>query len=267
MPTSDQGSSGWFDSHCHLDQLADAKRCWREAEQQGLDNCFIPAIRAVDWPHLARFKEQGYLIGAGTHPWYVSEPVREEALLRDQLSTHQVAAVGEIGLDFHPSKRQLRPPRSIQLSAFSRQLGVATEAGLPTVLHVVKAHQECLQALSSLAPLPAVVHAFSGSLDIGQQYIDRGLLLGIGPAVLGSPKLQQALTCIQPTHIVLETDVPYMSRHGTNPLIDLFRVAQKLSELWQLDLATVKATCTANAERLFGRKLSRVQPAITACTS
>ena len=74
-------------------------------------------------PHNAKFYDNGL-----------------EADLRRMLKDPRVAALGEIGLDYHYHFS----PRDDQREAFRRQLRLAKEAGLPVALHLREAHDEAL---------------------------------------------------------------------------------------------------------------------------
>ncbi len=80
-------------------------------------------------------------IAVGCHPHnakYYDDGL--EADLRRMLKDPRVAALGEIGLDYHYDFS----PRDDQREAFRRQLRLAKEAGLPVVLHLREAHDEAL---------------------------------------------------------------------------------------------------------------------------
>jgi len=73
------------------------------------------------------------------------------------------AAVGEVGLDASP-RGVSAAALDVQLSALRAQLRVASDAGRPVQLHVVRAHAEAAAALGASPPRAgALVHSFGGS--------------------------------------------------------------------------------------------------------
>jgi TatD DNase family protein len=84
-----------------------------------------------------------------------------------------------------------------------------------------------------------------------------GFYLGIGGVVTyKNGGLDKILPQIDLSHIVLETDSPYLSpvphRGKPNESSYLIYVAQKVAEIYQTDLETVAGITTANSKKIFG---------------
>jgi TatD DNase family protein len=81
--------------------------------------------------------------------------------------------------------------------------------------------------------------------------------LGIGGVVtFKNGKIDQFLNQIDLSHIVLETDAPYLSpkpfRGKRNEPAYLYKIAQKVSEVYQISIEEVASITTQNSKHVFG---------------
>jgi TatD DNase family protein len=98
----------------------------------------------------------------------------DEAWIRDLAAHPGVVAIGECGLDFHYDNSA----RPAQRRAFSAQIGLARETGLPLVIHSRDADADMARILeeeSAKGAFPAVLHCFTGGRDLAQRAIALGL--------------------------------------------------------------------------------------------
>jgi TatD DNase family protein len=246
--------NGYFDSHCHLNDLSNPVKLVSEANAMEIRRFLIPSTQFTQWEEVKETAQKlpGCSIALGTHPWFVRDPDSELNDLQSALSSAVVSAIGEIGLDFYRSKHP-RPERPIQLRSFKNQLSLAVQYDLPVIIHSVKAHNDTLRLLRECGSESGVIHAFNGSLELAQAYIKLGLKLGIGPMLLRSKKLQQVVLDISLEHLVLETDAPYMvsPQCELNPLVALVDVATQVAEIKKEDVKVVKQATYDNASFLF----------------
>lgn len=250
-----------IDSHCHLDLAAfddDIDSVIHCARQAGVQRFLIPGTTPQGWQRQlqlkARFSEID--IAFGLHPYFdatlTSAGIRE---LESMLAQHrqQVCAVGEIGLD------KTRPiAMATQQDRLMAQLDLASAVGLPVVLHHRQTHHLLTKALKEARfTQGGVVHAFSGSQQVAEQYLDKGMLLGIGGTITypRGQKTRDTLRQISLDHLLLETDAPDMPLCGyqgqRNTPAQLPLVANCLAELKQISVAEVVARTSANYRRLF----------------
>ena len=202
-----------IDSHCHLDFPvfdADRSEILAKAKNAGIVGMVIPGTVESSWPTLVRLAMTDKRLHAalGLHPMFVSEHkdahVRE---LEKVLNFSKPVAIGEIGLD----KQIDNGDYPAQEHFFKAQLAIAKSAGLPVLLHVRKAHDEVLHHLRHVAPeRGGIVHAFNGSEQQAQQYLDLGFKLGFGGALTypRALKLQRLVQVLPLSALVLETDSP-----------------------------------------------------------
>jgi TatD DNase family protein len=170
-----------------------------------------------------------------------------------RLQDRRPVAVGEIGLDYFLTELD----RQRQQALFEAQLELALAAQLPVILHVRKSHDVVLSTLRRIPVRGGICHAFNGSLQQAQQFIDLGFKLGFGGMLTyeRSHKLRRLAQQLPLESIVLETDAPDMtvqSHHGERNSPEylpecLAALATARGEAEEV----VAAQTTANAEALF----------------
>lgn len=208
------------DSHCHLDFPvfdADRQTLLEQARQQGVTRVVVAAVKAAGWPRLWELVEQhSMLYGTlGLHPCFLAEhDARHLGELQqwlERLRGHpRLCALGEIGLDC----AQADSPRDAQQALLLAQLQLAKAFNLPVLLHVRRAHADCIALLKQLRlPRAGIVHAFSGSYEEAREYLRMGFKLGLGGAATWSAasRLQRVLGRLPLHGVVLETDAPDMA--------------------------------------------------------
>lgn len=156
---------------------------------------------------------------AGVHPHDSSHWTAESAsALRALAASPEVVAIGECGLDFN---RNFSTPAE-QEHAFSAQLALAAELGMPVFMHCRDAHDRFLALLEPwLDKLPgAVLHCFTGTREEAIACLDRGLYLGITGWVCDERRgleLRELLPVIPAERLLVETDAPYLLPRDLRP--------------------------------------------------
>jgi TatD DNase family protein len=258
----------WIDSHCHLDAPefnADRPAVCARAHSAGVSLLVIPA---VDCAHLDAVRTLAHATGnayaLGLHPLYVHrQPEDALAQLAIALHTHRgderLVAVGEIGLDgFVPGLDWATQERF-----YAAQLALARRVDLPVILHVRRSADALLKHLRRAGVRGGIAHAFNGSAQQAQAFIDLGFKLGFGGAMTFDRALQiRRLAQTLPAEaIVLETDAPDIPPHwlyrtadarargedSRNEPAELPRIAETLAALRGWTLEDTAATTTANA--------------------
>ena len=249
-----------FDTHCHLDVEdfdADRAQVLAEARAVGVQHLLVPAITRAGWQSLWTLcrANEGLYPAIGLHPVLLEahEDAHIEAL-DAFVQAHRPVAIGEIGLDYFVESLD----RDRQQQLLEAQLAIAEKHALPVVLHVRKAHDAMLATLKHYKLCGGTCHAFNGSLQQAQQYIDLGLKLGFGGMLTYSNanKLQRLARELPLESMVLETDAPDMvgaaHRYQRNSPAYLPEVVNKIAELRGISEETVAQTTTANGLQVFG---------------
>jgi len=263
------GRMRWIDTHCHLDAAefdADREAVIARAHAAGVTQIVLPAVAAGNFDAVRTLAHaHGLSYALGIHPMAVDSAAEDDLeRLRAALQTHRedprLVAVGEIGLDFFVPG--LDPDR--QQRFYAAQLKLAREFDLPVLLHVRRSADKLLAGLRR-TPVPAgIAHAFNGSAQQAQAFVDMGFRLGFGGAMTFDRALQiRRLAAEVPAHaFVLETDAPDIPPHwlyrtaaqraggepqGRNEPEQIPRIARTLAELRGCTLQDICALSTANA--------------------
>jgi TatD DNase family protein len=252
--------NGWIDTHCHLDapEFVDDLSAVRErARARGVDCCVIPAVQVRDYPRARELAHaHGDAYALGIHPLFVPQAEdadleRLDAALTQWRDDPRLVAVGEIGLDYFVPALCEEPLRSRQEYFYREQLKLARKHQLPLILHVRRSADMLLKGLRAVGQGHAwtgIAHAFNGSLQQAQAFIDLGFKLGFGGALTyeRASHLRELATQLPLEAIVLETDSPDMPPHwiyktaeqravgevqGRNEPGELPQIAQELADL------------------------------------
>lgn len=270
----------FFDSHCHFDFIefnVDRAALWQACNAKGITHLLMPGVTPNQWQTAAQLcvQYEGLFYAAGIHPHWIERQlwfqtgqkhlldcvIREkiaalichELLPSANVNAARCVAVGECGLD-----KMIPTSLALQQQLLVIHIEVANQLQKPLIVHCVRAHNELIALLKKHKPKwGGVIHAFSGSYEIAQQYVDLGFYLGVGGTITyeRAQKTRAAVTKIPLDCLVLETDAPDMPLQGqqgmrNNPL-NIVQIAQVLAELKGLSVSDVAATTCENARHLF----------------
>lgn len=172
----------------------------------------------------------------------------------------QVAAIGEIGLDFYYSPETAEPQQELM----SSQLALARDLGLPVIIHSREADAETLELLSAHAKAwtgkpdrIGVLHCFTGTEPFARQLLELGFMISFSGIVTfrNADPLREVARVIPDDRLLLETDTPYLTpvphRGKPNEPGYLPAVASCLAKVRGVTEPALAAMTTANAVRLF----------------
>lgn len=250
-----------IDTHTHLYVDAfddDRDEVIQNAIAKGIDRFYLPSIDSSFTSKMydleKKYPNQIRLM-MGLHPTHVDERYEEELNhVKLNLTHHNFAAVGEIGIDLYWDQTFLKH----QQEAFDKQIGWAKEKKLPIVIHCRNAFDEVFEILEGHRGenLSGIFHCFTGTQKQAEQAIDLNLKLGIGGVVtFKNGKIDQFLREIDPKNIVLETDAPYLAptpfRGKRNQSQYLVFILKKLATIYQISQSELAAITTKNALSVF----------------
>ena len=139
----------------------------------------------------------GLVYTLGIHPLYVEQSTQADLDLlatevKDALHDPRFVGIGEIGLDYFVEGLD----RTRQAYFFEQQLDLAQAHDLPVVMHVRRSQDAILKALRQRRIRSGIAHAFNGSMQQAEQFIQLGFKLGFGGAATYTRALQiRRLSC------------------------------------------------------------------------
>ncbi len=275
-PSADQpieGSVHQFtlvDTHCHLDFNAfneDRQAVIERARRAGLARMLIPGVDLASCRAALAIAESypEVFAAVGVHPTSLSTwDERTVGELRALAAHPKVVAIGEIGLDYYWDAS----PREEQREALRMQIELASELGLPVILHCREAFTDLLPIMlawqaalrrdgNPLADRPGVFHSFSGDVSLARQAVEAGFSIGItGPVTFrNAPELQAVVQEAPGSALLIETDAPFLApqprRGKRNEPAFVRYVADKIAAIRGLPVQAIAQHTTANANRLF----------------
>jgi len=247
------------DTHCHLDVDAfdsDRDAVLTRCRQKNISKIIVPAIQANGWSKLIDLCERENVLypALGLHPVFIQQHHDNDIEeLETLIQSSRPAAIGEIGLDYYMKDLDL----ALQTHFFEAQLKLAVKYELPVILHVRKAHDPVLQLLKKYKVKGGFSHAFNGSLQQAQQYIDLGFKLGFGGTLTykNSSKIHQLAKSLPLESIVLETDAPDMvvesHRGERNSPEYIVEALTALAEIRNEDINVIAEKTSLNANEII----------------
>ena len=191
----------------------------------------------------------------GIHP-HDAQTCTPETLdhIQHLLNHSKVVAIGETGLDYYYDNS----PREIQRAVFRQHLSLAREVGKPVVIHSREAAQDTLQIVKDYPDVPCLLHCYSGSWEMAQEYEKLGHYFSFGGPITFSnaDKLRGVVEKIPLKRVMLETDCPYLTPHPhrgkRNEPAYLIHIAEKLASIHGVSFDDVVSMTEDNTRRFFG---------------
>jgi len=208
---------------------------------------------------LARGRSEGGLSATAGVPPHEARTWSAEtaARLRELLTTPEVVAVGETGLDYH----YLHSPRDAQRAAFEAQLTIGVDLDKPVVVHARDADADMAAMLRALGGHPPVVvlHSFSS----GDAVWEAGLAINAYFSFSGMITFKNwghagRLAACPSDRLLVETDAPYLApvphRGQRNEPGFVHDIAERAAAIRGESLEVLAAQTTENARRCFGAR-------------
>jgi TatD DNase family protein len=261
-PTLPEPRLTLVDSHCHIDMAqfdADRDAVLARAREAGVETLLVVGGVDEENGHRRALNVAGALglpVSAGIHPHearLANDAVYDE--LRRLAREGRIAAIGEIGLDFHYD----HSPRPQQREAFRTQIRLAREVGLPIIVHTREADEETAALLEaeSAQETGGVIHCFSGGPELARRALAIGFHISFS-GIVAFPRaqvIQEVARRLPKQRLLIETDAPFLAppphRGKRNEPAFVVEVARKLAELRGESLAEVGSVARDNFVRLF----------------
>jgi TatD DNase family protein len=186
----------------------------------------------------------------GVHPW--NAPEYADRLEDMAPALEQSPMLGEIGLDHHFIKDTSH--YSAQRKVLEFFLTAAREQDKIVNLHTRGAEEEVLHLLDTHHIERAIVHWYSGPLDVLRELVTRGMTFTVGIEVRYSEHLRAIAREVPSGQLLTETDNPggpksFIGSHGMPLLIK--DVVRALAELRAVSVEAIVQTVQTNFQALI----------------
>lgn len=251
-----------FESHAHYDDEAfdtDREEILAQCQREGIEYIVnVSASLKTVKSTLALVERYPFMYAAvGVHPDEVGQLNDENFVwLEEQCRNPKTVAVGEIGLDYYWDKEN----HDLQKKWFRAQMELAKRTGLPMIVHSREAAADTLEEIQKAQDerLRGVIHCFSYSPEMAEEYLKMGYYIGVGGVVTfkNAKKLKETVLESPMECLLLETDCPYLApvpnRGKRNDSGMLKFVVQELAALKGITPEEVIRITEENARRFYG---------------
>ncbi len=192
----------------------------------------------------------------GMHPHDAKDVGADEMEKLKALCTHpKVIAVGETGLDYYYD----HSPRDVQRHVFAQFIHMASETGLPIVVHERDAAGDATELLrgEGAGKLRGVIHCFTGNYDAACAYLDLGFYISFTGIITfkNADPLREVVRKVPLERMLIETDSPYLTpvphRGKRNEPLYVRFVAETIAKVKELAVEEVARVTTENVKHLF----------------
>ena len=250
------------DSHAHLSMPAfeeDLPGLIIRARAAGVDRVMTCATSMADAPrNLAIAREHALKASVGFHPHQAKQwEERSEDDLRGLVAAWpEIAAIGEIGLDFHYDFS----PRETQVEVLRRQLRIARSLRLPVIVHCRNARDEIRRIFleEGAGQTGGVLHCFSEDVAFARFCVESGFHVSFSGIVTfkNASSIRAAAAEVPLDRLLVETDAPFLApvphRGRRNEPMLVVDVARFVAGLRSVPVETIAAATSTNFDRLFG---------------
>jgi TatD DNase family protein len=195
----------------------------------------------------------------GTHPHNADE---EDGISADELiaaTAHpKVVALGEAGLDnFYKDGSPAAQERG-----FRAHIAAARATGLPLVIHTREADEACSRILDeeiAKGPFKAVLHCYTGGLDLALKAVSLGLHVSFTGILTfkNSGALREIAKTLPLDRLMVETDAPYLApspyRGKRNEPSYVVETAKVLAEVKGVSFEDISRQTTETFFKLFSK--------------
>lgn len=242
-----------LDAHTHLDMYdaAALDAAIREIEQHRILTVAV-AMDPASYARTQAIAARSDLIipTFGVHPWEAPQWADRLDALDPLIATSRM--LGEIGLDYHWVEDASAYPA--QRRVFEHFLAAARDRDAIVNLHTKGAEAEVCALLRAYRVRRAIVHWYSGPLDVLDDLLALGATFTVGVEVCHSDAIRAVAARIPPDRLLTETDNPGglewltgergMPRH-------VLDVVGALAALHGTDADAIQAQVWANWARLW----------------
>lgn len=247
-----------IDTHCHVfkEYYPDISKIISDLSSNGVDKIIICGCDLKsNIEVLETISKYDNVYGAiGFHPTELTNINESDLIwLEEHINDKKIVAIGEIGLDYHYDETD----KIKQSFYFKKQIELSIKYNKPIIIHSRDSINDTYNVLNMYSGIKGVLHAYNGSIEMAEKFIDMGLFLGVGGVITfkNAKNIIDVVKNVGISHLLLETDSPYLTpepyRGNINNPIYIQYVAKKISDILNISVYEVENITTVNAIHLF----------------
>ncbi len=249
-----------FDSHSHLNDVKLIDHVEEIIENAKKND--VTKILCVGYDYKSSLKAielanqyDSIYAAIGIHPSEAKEYNIDLSWIEEYMSNPKVVAIGETGLDYYWEKQF----KEEQKELFINHIKLANKYHKPIVVHMRDATNDTYNVIreNKNKDTTGVMHCYSASLEIMQQFIDLNMFISLaGPVTFKNAKVPKEVAKeISLDNLLVETDSPYLSptpfRGKTNEPKNVLYVAKEIANIKGISLEEVKNKTFSNTCKLY----------------
>ena len=251
-----------FDTHTHLN-VKHFEKDEAEVVQRAVDAGVTQmGVIGFDNETIAKALELSETY-EGIHPvigWHPTEAGSYtdavEANLIDLIQKHNIAMMGEMGLDYH----WMEDPKDVQEKVFRRQIRVAKKLNIPITVHNRDSTEDVYRILKEehVEDVGGIMHSFNLDPEWMERFLDLNMHISFSGVLTFKKALEvkESAKLVPLDRVLIETDAPYLSpqpyRGKRNEPSYVRYVAEELATLRGMSFEEIAKITTDNANQLFG---------------
>lgn len=191
-------------------------------------------------------------LAAGLYPTHLDPSAAEQVAAFIRAHRGDMAAIGEVGLDFWVVKTDAE--RELQKAIFARFIALSRELDLPLNVHSRSAGRHAVELLIHSGAKRVQLHAFDGKITAARPALEAGYFFSIPPSIVRSRQKQKLVRHLPLDRLLVETDSPVL---GPDPAVrnepaHLTIALQAIADIKTLSREEVIDAVAANTRRLYG---------------
>lgn len=248
-----------IDTHSHMysNEYEDINDAIARCNEAGVKKIILVGFSA-ETNRQVQLDSQKYPIfypTAGVHPDQADENyLAKFEELKEFIKINKIYAIGECGLDYYWDVTY----KEEQKELFRLQCELAIENDLPIIIHCREAVADTYNIVKEFkGKLRGVMHCFSSSLEMANEFIKLGFYISLGGPVTFKNSItpKDVAKNIDINRLLIETDSPYLTpapfRGKRNESSYVRYVLEQIAQLREMNTQELDKITTKNAEDLF----------------
>ena len=262
-------STRYVDVHSHLQfeqYKHDEVEVVAKMREKGVESIVVGVDLASSRAALILAEKYAHLYAAiGLHPTHAGLEFFDEAEYHTLVAHPKVVAIGECGLDYFRPEEVNDEVKLKQKVLLREHIELAGATGKPLIIHcrpskgTQDAYHDLIvilkEAKEKYHKLHGDIHFFVGVVKEAKELIALGFTVSFTAVITFARDYDEVIRTVPLKSILSETDAPYLApltrRGERNDPLTVIDVVEKIAEIRDEDLETVRMALLTNARRLF----------------